>query len=254
VGPPAIERDGRPAPPPRGRKAWALLAYLLVAERPPGRRQLAELLFGDADDPLGALRWTLAELRRALGQPGLFGGDPVATAVGPDVEVDLQVVAAEPADPAALLELGGELLEGMSVASSPAFESWLVVERHRVSAVVEARLRQAAMTLLASGRAEAAVAYASRAVARSPLEEGNHPAPGRGGQRHPAPRARRRAVSGPAGRGRYPGRRVGHRATGQRPGRGAQPARRRPGGDRRRRRPGRPGQPPPRRGRRRRLR
>jgi DNA-binding SARP family transcriptional activator len=174
LGPPAIERDGSAAPPPRGRKAWALLAYLLLADRPPGRRQLAELLFGDADDPLGALRWTLAELRRALGQPGLFGGDPVATAVGPDVEVDLAVVAAEPADPAALLELGGELLEGMSVASSPAFESWLVVERHRVSAVVEARLRQAAMTLLASGRAEAAVAYASRAVARNPLEEGNH--------------------------------------------------------------------------------
>src|SRR4029453_14541915 len=83
LGPPALERDGRSVAAPRGGKAWAVLAYLLLAERPPGRRQLAELLFGDADDPLGALRWTLAELRRALGQPGLFGGDPVATAVGP---------------------------------------------------------------------------------------------------------------------------------------------------------------------------
>jgi hypothetical protein len=26
LGPPAIERDGEPVPPPRGRKAWALLA------------------------------------------------------------------------------------------------------------------------------------------------------------------------------------------------------------------------------------
>ena len=60
LGPPAIERDGVPATPPRGRKAWALLAYLLLAERPPGRRHLAELLFDEADDPLGALRWTLA--------------------------------------------------------------------------------------------------------------------------------------------------------------------------------------------------
>ena len=174
LGPPAIERDGRPAPPPRGRKAWALLAFLLLADRPPGRRQLAELLFGEAADPLGALRWTLAELRRALGAPGLFAGDPVATTLEPGVEVDLQALADQPADPAPLLGLGGELLEGMSVASSPAFESWLVVERHRVAAVVEARLRQAAMTLLASGRAEAAVAYASRALARNPLEEGNH--------------------------------------------------------------------------------
>ena len=69
LGPPAIQRDGAPAPPPRGRKAWAVLAYLALAERPVAARRLAELVFGDADDPLGALRWTLAQLRRALGVP-----------------------------------------------------------------------------------------------------------------------------------------------------------------------------------------
>jgi hypothetical protein len=58
-------------------------------------------------DPLGALRWALAELRRALGTPELFGGDPVATALGDGVEVDLDVLAGQPADPTALLELGG---------------------------------------------------------------------------------------------------------------------------------------------------
>ena len=73
---------------PRGRKAWAVLTYLLLADRPPSRRQIAELLFGDADDPLGALRWTLAELRRALGVRGLTG-DPVATTLGDDVSVDV---------------------------------------------------------------------------------------------------------------------------------------------------------------------
>src|SRR4029453_3474999 len=177
LGPPALERDGRSVAAPRGRKAWAVLAYLLLAERPPGRRQLAELLFGDADDPLGALRWTLAELRRALGASALFGGDPVATGLGPGLEVDVRALTEESGEPDTLprlLALGGELLEGLSVAASPAFESWLVVERHRVAGVVEARLRQVAMRLLAAGRAEEAVAYASRAVARNPLEEGNH--------------------------------------------------------------------------------
>ena len=174
LGPPAIERDGVPAPPPRGRKAWALLAYLLLAERPLSRRHLAELLFGEADDPLGALRWALAELRRALGVPGLFGGDPVATTLGDGVEVDLHALTGEPADPRSLLELDGELLDGLGVAASPTFESWLVVERYRLAAAAEARLRQAALALLTSGQAGAAVAYASRAVARNPLEEGNH--------------------------------------------------------------------------------
>ena len=97
LGPPAIQRDGRPACPPRGRKAWALLAYLLLADRPPSRRHLAELLFADADDPLGALRWTLAELRRALGAPGLFGGDPVANCLAPGLEADVLLLSAEPA-------------------------------------------------------------------------------------------------------------------------------------------------------------
>jgi DNA-binding SARP family transcriptional activator len=174
LGSPAIERDGRPATPPRGRKGWALLAYLLLADRPPGRQHLAELLFGAADDPLGALRWTLADLRRALGTPHLLRGDPVDTALGDDVRVDVHAPVGEMADLAALLDLGSELLEGINVQASPEFESWLVVERHRLSAAVVARLRHAAVSLLAAGRAEAAVAYASQAVARDPLDEGNH--------------------------------------------------------------------------------
>jgi DNA-binding SARP family transcriptional activator len=174
LGPPAIERDGRPVRSPRGRKAWALLAYLLLADRPPSRRHLAELLFADADDPLGALRWTLAELRRSLGASGLFGGDPVANALAPGMEADVLALAGEPADPASLLALEGELLEGVAVTASPAFESWLVVERYRIAAAVEARLRHVAHGLLAGGRAGAAVAYAAKAVARNPVDEGNH--------------------------------------------------------------------------------
>jgi hypothetical protein len=32
-------------------------------------RRLAALMFGGADDPLGALRWELAQVRRSLGLP-----------------------------------------------------------------------------------------------------------------------------------------------------------------------------------------
>lgn len=174
LGPPAIELDGQPVRSPRGRKAWALLTYLLLAERPPSRRHLAELLFADADDPLGALRWTLAELRRALGGAGAFAGDPVVTALGDGIAVDTGLLSDPDGDPGPLLALGGELLEGVSLPACLEFESWLLVARHRVSAAVEARLRLAAVALLASGAAGEAVGYAARAVARNPLEEGNH--------------------------------------------------------------------------------
>ncbi|WP_460370473.1 AfsR/SARP family transcriptional regulator, partial [Actinocorallia lasiicapitis] len=155
---------------PRGRKAWAVLAYLLLTERPPGRARLAELFFGDADDPLGALRWTLAELRRSVGVE--ISGDPVAVAV--PGQVDVLEVCGGLTDPAPLLTADGELLEGVRLDSCLEFESWLVVERSRVSALIEARLRQAAATMLALGRPADAVEYAGRAVDRGPLEESNH--------------------------------------------------------------------------------
>jgi DNA-binding SARP family transcriptional activator len=146
---------------------------MLLAERPASRKHLAGLLFRDANDPLGALRWTLAELRRALGIRPLTG-DPIAIVLGDEVHIDLHFLTRDMADPEPLLHLGGELLEGVDLAANLEFESWLLVARHRVSATIEARLREAAITLLAAGRAADAVAYASRAVARNPLEEGNH--------------------------------------------------------------------------------
>ncbi len=49
----------------RSRKSWALLASILLSERPRTRSQLASLLFAEADDPLRALRWSLSEIRGA---------------------------------------------------------------------------------------------------------------------------------------------------------------------------------------------
>ena len=56
LGLPRLDVAGVPIPSPRGRKAWALLAVLLLSERPASRRTLAQLLFPDADDPLAGLR------------------------------------------------------------------------------------------------------------------------------------------------------------------------------------------------------
>ena len=173
LGMPSIERGGQPLRPPRGRKAWAVLAYLLLTDRQVSRQNLAELLFGEADDPLGALRWTLAELRRAIGVAEAFRGDPVSAGLDGAV-IDIDIVSLTQHDPFALLQLCGDLLEGLSIDGCPVFESWLVVERYRLSAEIEARLRQTAVGLIAEGRVEDAVIFASRAVARNVLDEGNH--------------------------------------------------------------------------------
>ncbi|MGC4938424.1 tetratricopeptide repeat protein [Kribbella sp. DT2] len=182
LGRPSITYDGVPVRSPRGRKSWALLAYVLLAERPPTRKRLAELLFADAEDPLGALRWTLAELRRALGVRGALCGDPVMSSLAGVLGVDvLQVLDAggaaaglASADPRRLLEIEGELLEGLELEACPDFESWLLIERQRIASAVEARLREAAVGLVAAGRARDAIPFASKAVAANPLEQGNH--------------------------------------------------------------------------------
>jgi DNA-binding SARP family transcriptional activator len=184
LGRPGLSRDDRPLPPPRGRKAWALLGYLLLTGRPVARQRLAELFFADARDPLGALRWTLAELRRSLGVPTALRGDPVAADLGEGVEVDVDVLDAAAADPMASVEdavlrrcadeRGLVLLDGVGVEGSGEFTCWLSVQRHRVAAALVARLRQVSAGLLAGGRARDAVGFAACAVELDPLDEGNH--------------------------------------------------------------------------------
>lgn len=172
LGPPVIEPPGRQ---PRGKKAWGLLGYLLLADRPPSRRRLAELFFPDAEDPLAALRWTLAELRRATGIPDLLTGDPVTTHLDPTTVDVLQLTSQSDAVDSSFFEwTHGELLEGVELDGCVEFESWLLLERRRVAGMIEARLRQQAITLLATGRATDAIPFAAKAVTSNPHEQGNH--------------------------------------------------------------------------------
>src|SRR5262245_44705048 len=59
LGRPGIRRPGGRGPRPRGRKTWALLALASLSERPVPRHQLVRMLFPEADDASGALRWVL---------------------------------------------------------------------------------------------------------------------------------------------------------------------------------------------------
>jgi DNA-binding SARP family transcriptional activator len=171
LGRPEIARDGVPVTPPRGHKSWAVLAYLLLGERRVARTQLAGLVFGDADDPLGALRWTLAQLRKALGADDALSGDPLELRLPAGTLVDALVLASDAPDPALVR---GELLEGIVPDAGPVFDAWLLVERRRVSGIAESVLRDAALQALAAGRALEGAASAQRALALDPFDESVH--------------------------------------------------------------------------------
>lgn len=170
LGKPRIELGGQAAAPPRARKTWALLAYLLLTERAPPRSRLASLLFSEAKDPLAALRWTLADLRRTLGDSGVATGDPVELGLSDDATVDVLALMM-PGVGAPFSHPGGELLEGMVFPSSPNFESWLGVMRRQLEGAARAMAHDEALSRLAADDAAGATELATRLVSEDPLDQ-----------------------------------------------------------------------------------
>jgi DNA-binding SARP family transcriptional activator/tetratricopeptide (TPR) repeat protein len=173
LGRPVVLRDGVEVAAPRGAKPWALLAYLVLTERAHSRPELASLLFAEADDPLGALRWNLAQLRRLLGLGDGLQGQDLALNLPDEASVDARLV--EVGDPAALQlpELGQDLLDGLSFPDSPGFEAWLLNERARLARRSLSLIRQAALRLVGRGEYDRARRHAIRLVVLDPLDEGH---------------------------------------------------------------------------------
>lgn len=172
LGAPSLARNGTPQPPPRGKKAWALLAYLIRAESPVSRTRAATLLFSDADDPLGALRWNLAELRRALTDPTLLRGEPLILTLPPNTTVDVDLVLRGTWRSAVSVDsLGGIFLEGLSFPGNAAYEAWLLTERRHLANAAAGVMREAVVGRIASGAAEDGVRIARKLVEVDPLDE-----------------------------------------------------------------------------------
>lgn len=169
LGAPHVERDGSRMPAPRGRKAWALLAYLLLSRSPVARRSLCALLFADADDPLAALRWNLSELRKLLGDGAALQGDPLELRLAPGDEVDVRCLARGQLSAEADLTCG--LLEGFDFPTCPSLEVWLEGERRRLRGSVEAVLRERALEALGAGDGRRAAELAALLVRLDPYDE-----------------------------------------------------------------------------------
>lgn len=163
-----IGPDGNVRPVP-GQQSWAVLARLLLSDRPVGRRALASELFSDTEDPLGALRWCLASLRRALG-PDTLSGDPVNIGLPDGIEVDIWTLALRGAvdiEPA-------EFLEGIDPSASGEFSTWLLVAREQISTQLHESFRRLSIEALSVGNSSAAIRFSERAVRLRPLDESGH--------------------------------------------------------------------------------
>ncbi|MBW0117624.1 hypothetical protein [Pseudonocardia abyssalis] len=130
---------------PRGRKPWALVALLLCSTGPVPRSRVIDLLFPDAVDPQAALRWTLSQARRALGDAVRLGGDPLTWDVADGVHVDvLDVLAGRTPTAWPLAEATLPLLEGAE-PDVPEFAAWLHGRRLDLAAA-GARVQRAQRT------------------------------------------------------------------------------------------------------------
>ncbi len=141
-----------------------------MTERPLSRRELSAELFASAEDPLGALRWCLAGLRRALGSGDVLVGDPVVAALADGTLVDVEELEAGQFD----LVRAEELLAGIDPRCSAELDTWLMVQRHRVAGRIDAMLRAEVINRLAVGDAARALELATLAVQRDIYDEGAH--------------------------------------------------------------------------------
>ena len=171
LGPPHIKRDGH-LEQPRGRKAWGLLAYLARASTATPRERIAGLLFPDADDPLAALRWSLTELRRVLGERAVVEGDPLRLVLPAATFVDVDVLTHGTwVEAVQIPGIGRDLLEGIGFPRSPGFQLWLDGERRHLSAAAEAVLHEAALACLVRDEADRAADHAAQLVGLNPFDE-----------------------------------------------------------------------------------
>ena len=145
---------------PASRKVRALLGYLALASRPVTRSQVCELLWDTPNDPRGELRWCLSKIRGLVDEKArkrvVADGNTIRLDLG-DCFVDTLEVTRAPEH--GIQKLGverqrelaahfsGELLEGLEIARSPMFDTWITAERRRFRGIHAVLLENLARAL-----------------------------------------------------------------------------------------------------------
>ncbi|MCB9418990.1 MAG: tetratricopeptide repeat protein [Ardenticatenaceae bacterium] len=175
------------------RKAEALLAYLVVNQRPFSRELLADLLWDDRpqDQALANLRSILSGLRRELGDHLIITRQTVGFNSGSDYWLDVaafeQLLKLEDsrlgdADyqtsinnlQTAVAYYQDDFLAGFHVREAYRFEEWAVLERERLRRLAVRALRQLVDDSLSNGRYAQGIQYADQLIRLDNLSEHAH--------------------------------------------------------------------------------
>jgi hypothetical protein len=118
-------------------KVVALIAYLALEGRDVPRRDIARLLFPEAEQPRAVLRWHLAQVRSMAPSPIArhlkATRDSAALRISTDVALfrrNAQVISRRPGTrgaPRALALYRDDLVAGLAVSASAEFDNWLYV-------------------------------------------------------------------------------------------------------------------------------
>lgn len=188
LGPFQASLDGQPATGFESNKVRALLVYLAVeSARSHARESLAGLLWPDYPDrsALSNLRSALANLRQAIDDRHaappflLITRDTIQFNPASDHSLDVAALRDLPRQPieqiahaAALYH--GDFLEGFSLADSPPFEEWVLVQREQLKLRVLDALRRLAAHHAGQGDYDRALAAGRQALALEPWDEEAH--------------------------------------------------------------------------------
>ena len=170
-------------------KARALLAFLVVTNRPQPRPVLAELLWGDKPDDVANanLRMALSNLRKLIGPCLEITRSEVAMVKGCRYDVDVQhfqtrlsqVDLATLESNCSLLEEAmalyrGDFLEGLPVRDASSFEEWALRQRERYRQMAMQGLYRLSMIHTDRGSYAVAIEYTTRLLELEPWQEEGH--------------------------------------------------------------------------------
>src|SRR5262249_21303200 len=95
---------------------------------------------------------------------------PIELNLPAGISIDVLELAGDTLDPHDC----GPLLDGIEPLCSPEFSTWLLVERTRIAALIDEKIRRDALRALALEDYESAIALAKLGVSRDMFNEGAH--------------------------------------------------------------------------------